>query len=134
MNTGSPASQTVRDAAKDTARDVREGAQEVRRAGADASPEIQSDLRALRTDLARLAEQVSEIVSSKGNAAWQRAKSGMDDVMADAQDAGREAVGAVREVSDNFIDAIDDSLEQRPYTTLAIVAALGFMFGATWRR
>jgi ElaB/YqjD/DUF883 family membrane-anchored ribosome-binding protein len=37
-------------------------------------------------------------------------------------------------VSDNFVEAIDESLANRPYTTLAIVAATGFFFGATWRR
>jgi ElaB/YqjD/DUF883 family membrane-anchored ribosome-binding protein len=54
--------------------------------------------------------------------------------MSDAQDKGREAVGAVRDVTDNFVEAIDDSIAKRPYTTLAIVAAAGFLFGATWRR
>ena len=54
--------------------------------------------------------------------------------MADAQDKGRDAVGAMRDVSDNFVEAIDESLKNRPYTTLAIVAGLGFLFGATWKR
>ena len=58
----------------------------------------------------------------------------MDGAVSDAQDKGREAVGAVREVSDNFVDAIDESIKTRPYTTLAIVAGLAFLFGATWRR
>ena len=105
------------------------------KAAAEASGDIQADLQALRDDFGRLAEQVGDILASKGNAAWQTArKSSVDDVVADAQDKGREAVGAVREVSDNFVEAIDESLKTRPYTTLAIVAGLGFLFGATWRR
>ena len=60
-------------------------------------------------------------------------RSSVDGVVADAQDKGREAVGAMRDVSDNFVEAIDESLKNRPYTTLAIVAGLGFLFGATWR-
>ena len=40
----------------------------------------------------------------------------------------------MRDVSDNFVEAIDESIASRPYTTLAIVAALGFLFGATWKR
>jgi len=40
----------------------------------------------------------------------------------------------MREVSDNFVDAIDESIKTRPYVTLALVAGLGFLFGATWRR
>jgi ElaB/YqjD/DUF883 family membrane-anchored ribosome-binding protein len=58
----------------------------------------------------------------------------MDDAMSEAQDKGREAVSAVREVSDHFVEAIDESIKTRPYTTLAIVAGLAFLFGATWRR
>ena len=41
---------------------------------------------------------------------------------------------AVREVGDTVVDAIDDSLRKRPYTTLAIAVGIGFLFGAAWRR
>ena len=125
---------TVSDDARDTAKEAREGVREVRRATANASGDIQSDLQALRDDFGRLADQVAAIVSNRGTAAWQRAKSSAGGVVSDAQDKGREAVGAVREVSDNFVDAIDESIKTRPYATLAIVAGLGFLFGATWRR
>ncbi len=130
MNTASTASNNVRETAKDT----RDGLREVKKAANEASGDIQSDLQALRDDFARLAEQVSEILSDKGSAAWKRARASVDDVVAGAQDKGREAAGAVRDVSDNFVEAIDESIASRPYTTLAIVAALGFLFGATWRR
>jgi ElaB/YqjD/DUF883 family membrane-anchored ribosome-binding protein len=130
MSTGSTASQNVRD----TATDAREGLREVRNAASEASGDIASDLQALRDDFARLAEQVGDILGNKGNAAWQRARANVDDVVAGAQDKGREAVGAVREVSGNFVDAIDESIQTRPYVTLAIVAGLGFLFGATWKR
>jgi ElaB/YqjD/DUF883 family membrane-anchored ribosome-binding protein len=54
--------------------------------------------------------------------------------MSDAQDKGREAVDAMREVSDKFVEAVDESIKNRPYTTLAMAIGLGFLFGATWRR
>jgi ElaB/YqjD/DUF883 family membrane-anchored ribosome-binding protein len=130
MNTAATASNNIREAAKD----AREGVHEVGKAAAGASANMESDLQALRDDFSRLAEQVSDILTNKGNAAWQRAKSSVDDVVADAQDKGREAVGAVRDVSDNFVEAIDESLKNRPYATLAIVAGLGFLFGAMWKR
>ena len=130
MNTAATASQNVHDAAKD----AREGLRDVKKAANEASGDIQADLQALRDDFAKLAEQVGEILGAKGNAAWQKARSSVDDMVAGAQDTGREAVDAMREVSDNFVDAIDASITTRPYTTLAIVAGLGFLFGATWRR
>jgi ElaB/YqjD/DUF883 family membrane-anchored ribosome-binding protein len=134
MNTASSISQNARDSARQTANDARDGVRDIGKAAAAASGNIESDQQALREDFARLAEQVGDILAGKGNAAWQRAKASMDDVITDAQGKGREAVGAVRDVSDNFVEAIDESLKTRPYITLAIVAGLGFLFGATWRR
>ncbi len=119
---------------RESASDARDGVHEIGKAAADASSDMQKDLQALRDDFARLAEQVGSILSNKGNAAWQHAKSSVDDAVADAQEHSREAVDAMREVSDNFVEAIDKLIKNRPYATLAIVAGLGFLFGATWRR
>jgi ElaB/YqjD/DUF883 family membrane-anchored ribosome-binding protein len=134
MAPASSASANLRDAAKETVREAREGLRDIGNAAADASVNVEDDLQALRDDFARLAAQVADILGSRGNAAWAQAKSRVDDAMADAQETGREAVDAMRDVSDNFVGAIDDSLKQRPYTTLAIAAGLGFLFGVLWRR
>ncbi len=120
--------------ARETAKDAREGVREIGKAASDATGNIEKDLQSLRDDFSRLAEQVGDILSDKGTAAWRRARSSVDDVVSEAQDKGRQAVGAMRDVSDNFVDALDDSIKSRPYATLAIVAGLGFLFGATWRR
>ena len=90
--------------------------------------------KSLRDDVARLTQQLAGILASKGNKAWRRAKSNVEGVISDAQDKGMEAVDAVREVGDNVVDAIDESLKKRPYTTLALAVGIGFLFGATWRR
>jgi ElaB/YqjD/DUF883 family membrane-anchored ribosome-binding protein len=121
-------------AAKDAVREAREGVNDIGNAASAASGTIERDVETLREDFTRLAQQVGDILSDRGNAAWRRAKASVDGVVADAQGKGREAADAMREVSDNFVDAIDNSLATRPYTTLAIVAGLGFLVGATWRR
>src|SRR5262249_49767900 len=61
-------------------------------------------------------------------------RSNVRSVVADAQDKGREAVDAVSEVRDNLAVAIDKSLKKRPYTTLALTLAAGFLLGAMWAR
>jgi ElaB/YqjD/DUF883 family membrane-anchored ribosome-binding protein len=127
MASASTASSSIRDTAK-------EGAREFGQAASVASRNIESDLQALRDDFSRLAEQFAGILGSKGDAAWQRAKASVDDVMSEAQDKGREAADAMREVSDNFVEAVDESLKTRPYTTLAIAAGVGFLLGMMWRR
>jgi ElaB/YqjD/DUF883 family membrane-anchored ribosome-binding protein len=132
------ATHNLRDAANDTAREAREGVRDFGKAASDASGNIQDDLQALREDFSRLAEQFRDILSTRGGAAWRhaksQAKSSIDGVVSDASDTGRDAVDAMRDMSDNLVGAIDDSLKTRPYMTLAIVAGIGFLFGAAWRR
>lgn len=130
MDTTASASQAMRDTAKET----REGVREVGKAASAASGDFQKDLQALRDDLGRLAEQVRDIVSSKGNAAWRRARTGAEGVMSDAQAKGQEAASAVRDVSGHFADAVDESIKNRPYTTLALAVGLGLLLGTSWRR
>jgi ElaB/YqjD/DUF883 family membrane-anchored ribosome-binding protein len=130
MNSASTTSQTARD----TIRDARETVRDVREAAAGASAEMQGDVQKLREDFQRLADQVAEILTARGGDAWSRAKSSVDDALAGAQDKGRDAASAVREVSDHFVETLDESIKKRPYTTLAIVAGIAFLFGAMWRR
>jgi ElaB/YqjD/DUF883 family membrane-anchored ribosome-binding protein len=120
--------------ARDAAKDARDTAKETSKAASAGARDIQDDLEALRDDVSRLTQQIASIVSNRGNKAWQRARTNVEGVISDAQDKGMEAVGAVREVGDNMVDAIDESLKKRPYTTLALAAGIGFLFGATWRR
>jgi ElaB/YqjD/DUF883 family membrane-anchored ribosome-binding protein len=123
MNTASTASNDARDTAKDA-----------HAAGFESAGDLEADLQALRAEFRHLAEQVAGIVASTGSAAWRRAKPSIDGAVSDIEEKGREAASAVREVSDHFVDAIDESIKTRPYTTLALVAGLAFLFGATWRR
>jgi ElaB/YqjD/DUF883 family membrane-anchored ribosome-binding protein len=125
---------TIRDTVRDTVKDAKDAVRESGRAVSDASGDVQADLESLRNDIRRLTEQISDIVTSKGTAAWGRARSNIEGVVSDATTKGQEAVDAVREVGDNVVDAIDQSLKKRPYTTLALAVGIGFLFGATWRR
>jgi ElaB/YqjD/DUF883 family membrane-anchored ribosome-binding protein len=120
--------------ARDTAKDARDAVKETGKVASAGAKDIQEDLEALRDDVAHLTQQLAGIVAAKGSKTWNRARSNVEGVISDAQDAGMEAVGAVREVGDNVVDAVDESLKKRPYTTLALVAGIGFLVGATWRR
>ena len=66
--------------------------------------------------------------------ATHKASSNVESMISDAQDKGMEALDAVREVGGNMMEALDDSLAKRPYTTLLLAVAIGFLLGATWRR
>ncbi len=127
MSTASTAAGNAGETASDAIR-------EARKATSAASGNLEGDLQTLREEFARLADQVAGIVAGSSSAAWRRAKSGIDEAVAEAEDKGREAASAMREVSGHFVDAIDESIKTRPYTTLAFVAGIAFLFGATWRR
>jgi ElaB/YqjD/DUF883 family membrane-anchored ribosome-binding protein len=121
-------------AARDPLNEAKGAIRDAGKAASAASSDIQDDLAALRDDVARLTQQIANIVAARGSATWRKAKSNVEGVIGEAQDKGMEAVDAVREVGDNMVDAIDESLKKRPYTTLALAIGIGFLFGATWRR
>jgi ElaB/YqjD/DUF883 family membrane-anchored ribosome-binding protein len=124
----------IADAARETVQDARDAIKESGKAASAASGDIQADIQALRNDVARLAQQIADIFAAQGGKAWGHARAGVDEALADAGSRGREAVDAVREVGENMREAIDTSLQERPYITLALALGIGFLFGATWRR
>ena len=88
---------------------------------------LQEDFSSLRDDLGKLSQHVVDLASAKGAATYKRVKKQFDTTKGEATDA-------VREVRDNFADALDDSLAERPYTTLLVALGVGFVMGAMWRR
>jgi ElaB/YqjD/DUF883 family membrane-anchored ribosome-binding protein len=103
--------------------------------------DIRNDLQSLREDISHLAEQVGNSVSKSGDDALGEAKAqlrrireNVDAIMSGAGEKGREAREAVMDVTENFTDALEESLQSRPLTTLALAIGIGFAFGAIWRR
>ncbi len=100
--------------------------------------DIQRDVQALRDDMARLAGQVTELVSDGGGEAIGKLKERvgrmqdeLDETITEVGERSREALG---DVSDRVGEALQDSLQEHPLTTIALALGLGFLFGTTWRR
>ena len=82
----------------------------------------------LRSEIRRLTEQITDIVTLERQRGLTGARvSNIEGVVSDATSKGQEAVHAVREVGDTMVDAIDESLKKRPYTTLRAAAGIGFL-------
>ena len=103
--------------------------------------DIEDQIRVIRDDVSELTQQMADLIAQTKEQAMaqvktqaRRAKATADSAMSDLQDKGRETVDAFRDVADTFGDAVEDSLKKRPYATLAVVAGIGFLFGAAWRR
>jgi ElaB/YqjD/DUF883 family membrane-anchored ribosome-binding protein len=103
--------------------------------------DVEKQLEILRSDITQLTQQVADLLGQAKDETMAQvksqvraAKSQVNSALSDAQASGREAVDAFRDVADTFGDAVEDSLRRRPYATLAMVAGIGFLFGAAWRR
>jgi ElaB/YqjD/DUF883 family membrane-anchored ribosome-binding protein len=100
--------------------------------------DIQHDVQALRDDLARLAGQVTELVSESGAEALsglkkraRRMQDGLDDTVSDVSERGREALS---DVTEHLGDALQESMQEHPLTIVTLAVGLGFLFGTAWRR
>jgi ElaB/YqjD/DUF883 family membrane-anchored ribosome-binding protein len=62
------------------------------------------------------------------------AKAKLEERVDDLSQKGREAVQGARDVWSALGDALEKSIRTRPYTTLAVAAFVGFVYGATRRR
>ncbi len=100
--------------------------------------DIQRDVQALRDDLAKLAGQVSDLLSAGGGEAIagikkrvRRMQDELDETMTDVGERGREAL---EDVSDHLSEALQESMQEHPLTTIALAVGLGFLFGTAWRR
>ena len=104
----------------------------------DATQDVQDHLRALREDLSTLAQEVTNLMSATGNQTLDDVKdrirgirSALDDVISEAGLRGRDTL---RGVSEGLSSAVEESIKERPLTTLALALGLGFFLGATWRK
>jgi ElaB/YqjD/DUF883 family membrane-anchored ribosome-binding protein len=100
--------------------------------------DIQRDVQALRDDMARLAGQMTALLSEGGSEALGAIKQRvgrmheeLDDTLSDVGERGREAL---TDVSEHLSEALQESLHEHPLTTVALAVGLGFLFGTAWRR
>ena len=85
-------------------------------------------------------------VPKDDRAAQGAAKTNIESVISDVSEKGHEALNyagqkgqeatdSVRKVGDTIANAVEKSVQARPYTTaLALALAAGFLVGAAWRR
>jgi ElaB/YqjD/DUF883 family membrane-anchored ribosome-binding protein len=120
--------ETVRDATQATADDK-------------AYARLERDLTAVKNDIARLSQQISEAVNALGAVAQGQARRGLrnarakvDSVMSDASDGASVVASAAQDAASSVGETLEDVIEERPVATLAFALGLGFLIGVTWRR
>jgi ElaB/YqjD/DUF883 family membrane-anchored ribosome-binding protein len=89
---------------------------------------------ATRANPPRDIEAALDDITARGIAAIRDTKTGFDSAVANAAGTGRDALDGARAVRATIADAILNSIKVRPYTTLAVAGAIGFVYGALRRR
>lgn len=108
----------------------------------DASYErLQKDVDAVKDDISKLAEQLSDALDTFTSAArkqtrrgYKQARSNLDSIMADAADKGNSALAAAQDAAVTLEDTVEDAIVQRPLAAVGLAVGLGFLIGVTWRR
>jgi ElaB/YqjD/DUF883 family membrane-anchored ribosome-binding protein len=105
------------------------------------SKEMDREIERLKSDMAQMSQHMTKLLSATGSQAARkarhqvnRARKSVDGVISEATDMGTEAADAMREVRDTLAEAVEESVQNRPFTTLAMAIAAGFVIGAIWRR
>ncbi len=62
-----------------------------------------------------------------------RAKSTVDDMIADAGTKGRDAARAARDFKDNLVDDVEETVREHPLMTIAVAVGVGYIISSLRR-
>ncbi len=95
------------------------------------SPEdLAADIEQLKADIAKLTELLQETGQHSYGAARRAAAEGVDQLKAQ----GEAAMESLRASANDFERQISDSVREKPMTSLAIAAGVGYLFALLARR
>jgi ElaB/YqjD/DUF883 family membrane-anchored ribosome-binding protein len=102
---------------------------------------LQKDVDAVKDDISKLAEQLSDALDAftttarkQSHRGYKRARSNLDSMMSDAADKGNAALAAAQDAAVTLEDTVEDAIVQRPMAAMGLAVGLGFLIGVTWRR
>jgi ElaB/YqjD/DUF883 family membrane-anchored ribosome-binding protein len=102
---------------------------------------LEKDVSAVKSDVAALADQITEALNGFAGAASKRARRGVNEARAnvdstidDISARGSAMLDAAQNAASSIEDTLEDVIVQRPLVTVGLALGLGFLIGATWRR
>jgi ElaB/YqjD/DUF883 family membrane-anchored ribosome-binding protein len=99
--------------------------------GAAPTPEdLAADIEQLKADIAKLTEQLRETGQHTYGAARRAAAEGVDQLKAQ----GEAAIENLKASANDLEQQISDSVREKPLTSLAIAAGVGYLFALLARR
>lgn len=97
---------------------------------AGASPDLDADIRQLRADIARLTDQLNLTGEHSYRTARRAAKEGVEQLKVQ----GEAAMEGLRSNAKDFEDQVLATVREKPVTSLAIAAGIGYLFAMMSRR
>ena len=102
---------------------------------------LEKEMTAMRNAIGDLSEQVADAASDIGAVAQSQARRGLKNarshvnaMMSDASDRAGVVANAAQMQASSIGDTLQDVIEERPLSTVALALGLGFLIGVTWRR
>jgi ElaB/YqjD/DUF883 family membrane-anchored ribosome-binding protein len=102
---------------------------------------LQKDVKAVKSDIAALTEQITGALSSFAGTAGKQARRGYDQArtnaestMEDMSERGSAMMGAAKDAASSIEETLEDAITQRPLATVGLALGIGFLIGVTWRR
>lgn len=96
----------------------------------DTKRSLEEDVAQLRADLAKLAEQVAKTGQTSYDTARRAAKQGAEQL----KSQGEAALGDFKAGAENIEAQLTEAVREKPVTSLAIAAGVGFLFALLSRR
>ncbi|MDQ6433595.1 hypothetical protein RB623_05965 [Mesorhizobium sp. LHD-90] len=94
------------------------------------SPDLEADIRQLREDIARLTEQLAKTGQHSYGAARRAASEGVEQLKAQGEAAMEGLKTNARDIEDQLTSAV----REKPITSLAIAAGIGYFLALLSRR
>lgn len=95
-------------------------------------------LQSLREEFGALTADVARLMEAPDQHGPDELKNRMNEIHSKFEsavsDSGDDSRDAIREVSENIADFVEESLRERPIATMAVALGLGFVVGAVLRR
>lgn len=114
-------------------------------AGDDAFARLEREMAAMKDTIGGLSDQIADAASDLGATAQEQAKRGLkyareyaganaDSIVAAASNRAGVAASAAQAQASSLADTLEDTVRERPLSTVACALGLGFLIGTIWRR
>jgi ElaB/YqjD/DUF883 family membrane-anchored ribosome-binding protein len=102
---------------------------------------LEKDVTAVKSDIAALADQITDALNSFAGTAkkqarrgYKQARANVDSALDDVAARGGAMLDAAQGTASSIEDTLEEVIVQRPLAIVGLALALGFLIGATWRR